>query len=295
MAVGKRGESAGEGPGTAVSRLTGRPVTSERAMSGNLAEVMLESGRAVIAKRGDHGPGAVRAEVAGLRWLAAARAVRVPHVHGHDERWMVIDRVPDGRPGAEAALRFGHELAALHTAGAPAFGAPPPDGPVAAYIGLAPMRNVRGTDWPRWYAEHRVLPYLRSAVDNGTVRPGEATVVERVCERLPQLAGPAEPPARLHGDLWNGNVLWGADGRVWLIDPAAHGGHRETDLAMLHLFGCPHLDRVLEGYREAAPLAEGWEDRIGVHQLFPLLVHAVLFGRGYAEQALAVARRAAAA
>ncbi|WP_346085044.1 fructosamine kinase family protein, partial [Streptomyces thermocarboxydus] len=147
-------------------------------------------------------------------------------------------------------------------------------------------------DWPAWYAEHRVLPYLRRAVDAGAMDAGEAAVVERVCARLPELAGPAEPPARLHGDLWSGNVLWGADGRVHVIDPAAHGGHRETDLAMLALFGCPLLDAVLEGYQEVAPLAEGWRERVGVHQLFPLLVHAVLFGRGYAGQALAAARSA---
>ncbi|NEE13721.1 phosphotransferase, partial [Streptomyces sp. SID7499] len=191
-----------------------------------------------------------------------------------------------------AAVRFGRDLAALHAAGAPAFGAPPPKGPVEAFIGLAPMRNEPAADWPRWYAEQRVLPYLRRAVDQGTVRAREAAVVERLCERLPELAGPAEPPARLHGDLWSGNVLWAADGQVWLIDPAAHGGHRETDLAMLRLFGCPHLELVLDGYRQEAPLAGGWTERVGVHQLFPLLVHAVLFGRGYAEQALAVARTA---
>jgi fructosamine-3-kinase len=189
-------------------------------------------------------------------------------------------------------VRFGRELAALHAAGAPAFGAPPPGGPEDAAIGLAPMRNVTGADWPRWYAEHRVLPYLRRAVDDGTLRPDEATVFGRVCARLPELAGPAEPPARLHGDLWNGNVLWGTDGRVWLIDPAAHGGHRETDLAMLQLFGCPHLDRVLAGYQEAAPLADGWRDRVALHQLFPLLVHVVLFGRSYAGQAVEAARTA---
>ncbi|NGO11612.1 phosphotransferase [Streptomyces sp. HC44] len=281
----------GERPGAAAARLTGRPVTAERPLSGTLAEVTLDGGRVVMVKRGDD-PGAVRAEAAGLRWLADAAAVRIPALHGHDASWLVTDRVPPGRPSAQAAARFGRDLAALHATGAPAFGAPPPGGPEDAYIGLAPMRNVPGTDWPRWYAEHRVLPYLRRAVDDGTVRPAEATAVERVCERLPELAGPAEPPARLHGDLWNGNVLWGADGHAWLIDPAAHGGHRETDLAMLHLFGCPHLDRVLDGYHDAAPLAEGWPDRIGLHQLFPLLVHAVLFGRGYAEQALAVSRSA---
>jgi fructosamine-3-kinase len=204
----------------------------------------------------------------------------------------VTDRVATGRPSADAAEHLGSDLAALHAAGAPAFGAPPPGGPEDAYIGLAPMRNVTGSDWPRWYAEHRVMPYLRRAVDDGTVRSAEAPVIEEVCERLPELAGPAEPPARLHGDLWNGNVLWGADGHAWLIDPAAHGGHRETDLAMLHLFGCPHLDRILDGYQRTAPLADGWADRIALHQLFPLLVHAVLFGRSYAEQALTAARAA---
>ncbi|BCL24870.1 fructosamine kinase family protein [Streptomyces tuirus] len=274
-----------------VARHTGRAVRNERPLSGALAEVTLDDGRVVVVKRSD-APGAARAEAAGLRWLAAAGSVRVPAVRGQEEGWLVIDRVPRGRPGPEAAVRFGRDLAALHAAGAPAFGAPPPDGPVDAFIGLAPMRNEPAADWPRWYAEQRVLPYLRRAVEQGTVRTGEAVVVERVCERLPELAGPAEPPARLHGDLWSGNVLWADDGQVWLIDPAAHGGHRETDLAMLRLFGCPHLEQVLDGYQEQAPLAGGWVERVGVHQLFPLLVHAVLFGRGYAEQALAVARTA---
>ncbi|MDT0609325.1 fructosamine kinase family protein [Streptomyces lancefieldiae] len=278
-------------PSAAAARFTGRSVTGERPLSGSLAEVTLDDGRTVIAKRGD-GTGAARAEAAGLRWLADAGTVRIPTVHGDDECWLVTDRVAQGPASTRTAVRFGRELAALHATGAPAFGAAPPGGPEDAFIGLAPMRNITGTDWPRWYAEHRVLPYLRGAVDAGTVGTDEAADVERVCERLPELAGPAEPPARLHGDLWNGNVLWGADGHVHLIDPAAHGGHRETDLAMLSLFGCPHLDRVLEGYQETAPLADGWAGRVGVHQLFPLLVHAVLFGRGYAEQALAVARAA---
>ncbi|WP_399881340.1 fructosamine kinase family protein [Streptomyces sp. BBFR51] len=276
---------------TAAARFTGRAVTGERPLSGSLTEVTLDDGRTVMVKAAD-GAGATRAEAAGLRWLAGTGTVRIPAVHGVDERLLVTDRVVQGPARARAAARFGRDLAALHAAGAPAFGTAPPGGPEEAYIGLAPMRNVTGDDWPRWYAEHRVLPYLRRAVDAGTVRAAEAADVERVCERLPELAGPAEPPARLHGDLWNGNVLWGADGHVHLIDPAAHGGHRETDLAMLRLFGCPHLDRILASYDEAAPLADGWTERVGVHQLFPLLVHAVLFGRGYAEQALSTARAA---
>ncbi|MEV5607615.1 fructosamine kinase family protein [Streptomyces sp. NPDC052225] len=276
-------------PSTVAARSTGHPARGERRLSGQLTEVTLDGGRVVIVKRAAE-PDAVRAEAAGLRWLAAARTVAVPVVHGDDPHWLVIDRVPDGRPSAEGALRFGRELAALHATGAPAFGSPPPGGPKDAYIGLAPMRNVPGDDWPRWYAEHRVLPYLRRAVDDGTVDRAEAQLVERVCESLPELAGPAEPPARLHGDLWNGNVLWDHDGRAWLIDPAAHGGHRETDLAMLHLFGAPHLERIVEGYEQRTPLAAGWRERIALHQLFPLLVHTVLFGRGYAEQAVSAAR-----
>ncbi len=280
-----------DGPGAAAARITVRTVRGARRLSAALAEVGLDGGQSVMVKRSDD-PGAMQAEAAGLRWLADAGTVRVPDVHGHDRRWLVTDVVEQGPPTARAAMQFGRGLAALHAAGAPAFGAAPPGGPVDAYIGLAPMRNVPGADWPRWYAEHRVLPYLHEAVERGTIRPAETAVIERVCERLPELAGPAEPPARLHGDLWNGNVLWGADGHAWLIDPAAHGGHRETDLAMLQLFGCPHLEHVLDGYQQAAPLADGWPERVGLHQLFPLLVHAVLFGRGYAEQALAAARRA---
>jgi fructosamine-3-kinase len=99
---------------------------------------------------------------------------------------------------------------------------------------------------------------------------------------------PTAEPARLHGDLWAGNVLWSANGPV-LVDPAAHGGHRETDLAMLALFGLPHLGRVLAAYDEAWPLDEGWRDRVPLHQLHPLLVHAALFGGGYGRQAVSAA------
>ena len=164
--------------------------------------------------------------------------------------------IPAGRPTRAAAEEFGRRLAVLHAAGADAFGSPPPGGPADALIGRAPMRNVPAPSWPAWYARDRVLPYVRAARDAGTLDAAEVAVLERAAARV---AAPAEPPARLHGDLWSGNVLWAPDG-AWLIDPAAHGGHRETDLAMLALFGCPHLDRVLAAYDEAAPLADGWQD-----------------------------------
>lgn len=277
-----------EGAGAAAARLTGRTVRRVQRIGGALAEVELDGGDVVVVKHG-HDARAIPAEAAGLRWLAEVGTVRIPVVHGHDADWLVLDRIREGRPTAGAADRLGRGLAALHAAGAPAFGSPPPDGPAEAWIGLAPMTNAPGADWPEWYAAHRVLPYVRRAVDGGVLDVAEAAALDRACARLPSLSGPPEPPSRLHGDLWQGNVLWGADGSAWLIDPAAHGGHRETDLAMLHLFGCPLLDRILGAYREISPLSDGWTDRIGMHQLFPLLVHAVLFGRSYAVQALAVA------
>jgi fructosamine-3-kinase len=115
--------------------------------------------------------------------------------------------------------------------------------------------------------------------------------VEAVIERIGELAGPPERPSRIHGDLWSGNLLW-PNGHGALIDPAAHGGHRETDLAMLALFGAPYLEEILRGYAEAAPLADGWRSRVPLHQLHPLLVHACLFGAEYALQVIAAARAA---
>ncbi|MGH4015741.1 MAG: fructosamine kinase family protein [Pseudonocardiaceae bacterium] len=278
------------GAGEAVTVITGASVRAATP-HGGIWLVELTDGRTVVAKRGASGQ--AEAEAAGLRWLRVPGGPLVPQVHGHDGQWLVTEYVPGGRLDGAAAQRLGGELAALHAAGAPAFGAPPPGGPQQAWIGNAPMANVPGERWPQWYAEHRVLPYLRTAVDHGALDQAGARAVQRVCEQVEQLAGPAEPPARLHGDLWSGNVHAGAGGRAWLLDPAAHGGHRETDLAMLALFGYPHLDRVLTGYQAATPLAPGWQARVPLHQLFPLLVHVVLFGGGYGASAAAAARAAA--
>jgi len=277
-----------------VAELTGsRAVEARQVGGGDTAAafaVRLEDGGSLFAKRApDSMPGAAPAEAASLAWLAEPGVVAVPTVRGSDERWLVLDHVAARGPGAAAADELGRGLARLHASGAPAHGSAPPGGPTEAWIGLAPMRNEPTADWATFYAEHRVRPYLRRARDRGALGGRDVEVVEQVCERLDELV-PAEGPARLHGDLWSGNVHWGE--RAWLIDPAAHGGHRETDLAMLHLFGCPQLERVLAAYQEVSPLADGWRSRVGLHQLFPLLVHAVLFGGGFGGQAVAAARSA---
>jgi fructosamine-3-kinase len=267
--------------------LLGVAVRRRRPLGGGAACVELADGRTVVVKEGP----TVAAEAAGLEWLVVPGGPPVPAVLALDGDRLVTAYIESGSPSATAAAGLGRRLAALHAAGAPAFGAGPPGTALDAWIGRAPMRNVPGDAWAPWYAEHRVQPYLRVARDAGHLTADEAAVVDDVCERLPQLAGPPEPPARLHGDLWSGNVLWAPDG-AWLIDPAAHGGHRETDLAMLELFGCPHLDVVLSAYDEAAPLAPGWRNRVPLHQLFPQLVHVTLFGRGYAAQTVSAARAA---
>jgi fructosamine-3-kinase len=239
---------------------------------------------------------AFAAEASSLRWLAAADAVPVPEVLAVTEAALVISMIPPGHATPSAAFQFGTELARLHAAGSEDFGAP-----WRGFIASLPLDNMPAppgrpagaapswTPWPQWYASHRLLPYLRRAVDSGALRPEDERLVEAVMDRIDALAGPAEPPSRIHGDCWAGNVLWSGE-RGWLIDPAAHGGHRETDLAMLALFGAPHLDRILVGYNDTTPLAAGWRSRVPLHQLHPLLVHACLFGASYAEQVRSAAR-----
>jgi fructosamine-3-kinase len=258
-----------------------------RHLTGTLAD-----GRGVFVKAaagsGDQSV-AFAAEANGLRWLAEAGAMPVPEVLGVDANLLVIELLPPGRPAPEAAEEFGSALARMHAAGAPSFGAPWP-----GCIASLPLANTPGTEWGSWYAEHRLVPYLRMAHDRGALSGADVSLVETVAGRIGELAGPPEPPSRIHGDLWSGNVLW-SGGRGWLIDPAAHGGHRETDLAMLDLFGAPHLDRITRAYTEAAPLADGYRRRVPLHQLHPLLVHVCLFGGSYAGQLSAAARAALAA
>ncbi|HEY4020852.1 MAG TPA: fructosamine kinase family protein, partial [Pseudonocardiaceae bacterium] len=194
-----------------VARLTGLPTLGASQSETGLAEVTLADGDVLLLKRGI-GRDAALAEATGLRWLADAHAIRIPMVRGADADWLVMDRVPTTRPSIPVAEQLGRELAALHAAGAPAFGAPPPGGPRDAWIGPVPMVNEPGLNWPDWYTRCRVQPYLRSVRNDGLISAVEVAELERVCARLPELVPPIAAPARLHGDLWNGNVLWGADG-----------------------------------------------------------------------------------
>ncbi|HEY6294325.1 MAG TPA: fructosamine kinase family protein [Streptosporangiaceae bacterium] len=283
-----------------LGRLTGLAIRDARVVGSQHGYqhlmVTLPGGRRAFAKavsgvddENDAVAAAFAAEANGLRWLAEAAAVPVPKVLAVTPSALVIAMIPPGRPTPEAAFGFGTDLARLHAAGADRFGAP-----WRGFIAGLPLDNTGEADeidWAHWYVTRRLLPYLRLAVDHGALGPRDARLVEAVADRIGSLVGPAEPPSRIHGDCWAGNVLWSGD-RGWLIDPAAHGGHRETDLAMLDLFGAPSLDRIIAGYQDTVPLAAGWRSRIPLHQLHPLLVHACLFGAAYRDGVASAARAA---
>jgi fructosamine-3-kinase len=268
---------------------------ARRVSGGDINEawhVSLDGREAFVKTRPDAGEGEYALEAEGLRWLGEPGVLQVPAVLEVTEDYLVLEWVPPGRLSSEGAEELGRGLAAVHLAGAPCFGDPGFGQRlgIEARIGSLRLANMPAEDWPSFYAQRRLLPLARIAHERGALSAGGVATVGRACERMSELAGPAEPPARLHGDLWSGNVYADSQGRPWLIDPSAYGGHREVDLAMLRLFGAPS-ERVFAAYEEVAPLAEGWQERVGLWQLMPLLVHAALFGGSYCEAAQNMAAR----
>jgi fructosamine-3-kinase len=271
-----------------VGAAAGSPVAGSSGVAGgdiNRAERMaLADGRELFVKHRQGAPaGMYAAEAAGLAWLAEPAALRTPAVVAvGDERpprFLALEWIQRGGPAPGHDEALGRGLAALHLAGPAAFGLADDN-----FIGSLPQRNGRADSWPDFYAERRLEPMARAAVDAGALPAQFLDGLERLRPRLADLCGPPEPPARLHGDLWGGNAMTDAAGAPVLIDPAAYGGHREVDLAMMRLFG-GFSAAVFAAYAEAHPLAAGHQDRVELYQLYPVLVHVVLFGGGYARSA----------
>ncbi|MCC6099258.1 MAG: fructosamine kinase family protein [Olsenella sp.] len=256
-------------------------------------------------------------EAAGLRWLGESEpdggivCARVSEASAHR---LVEERILEGSPTREKARLAGAALARIHAAGAEWYGCPPSgwhgDGYAIAnsVTSVVPEESSgEAMTWGAACARWRVMPHVRTIRNAGLLDAQGVRLLTHVADRM--AAGDFDSPepglvqksgrrcSRIHGDLWAGNLLWAADGTraaatgAALIDPMASGGHAETDLAMLALFGCAYLDDLVAAYNEVSPLAEGWRERVGIHQLVPVLLHCVLFGESYVDLALGIARR----
>jgi fructosamine-3-kinase len=266
-----------------LERTLGHEVTGTTKLGGgsinDAAEVSFSDGTRVFVKTHPDPPkGMFEAEARGLRWLHAAGAIRVPEVLAvSDEKpaFLALELLSPSRRRASFDDELGRSLAALHGSRAPSFGLDYDN-----FIGRLVQSNKPAEDWSTFYWTSRLEPQVRLAVDRGLIGSRARSKFDALRNALPDLVGSPEPPSRLHGDLWAGNLHVDERGAPCLIDPAVYGGHREMDLAMMRLFG-GFGERVFAAYQEAMPLSENADQRVPLYQLYPLLVHVNLFGGSY--------------
>ena len=170
--------------------------------------------------------------------------------------------------------RFGKSLAGMHKKQQEHFGWEEDN-----YIGSLEQSNTPMDTWPQFYANARILPLVKKLFDSGSYTSKDTLIAESLCKKLPALF-PEEAPSLLHGDLWAGNFMILPNGNAGLYDPAVYCGHREMDLGMTLLFG-GFDSRFYLSYDQHFPLENGWKSRLPLTQLYPLLVHALLFGGHY--------------
>ena len=262
------------------------PVRVQGLSGGDINEayrVELADGRCVFVKSHARPPaGMFSAEAQGLRWLAEAAALIIPEVlavSDENPACLVLEYLEPGAACAEFDEQLGRGLAQLHGSGhGLPFGLDHDN-----YIGLLPQDNAHASTWVEFYRERRLVPLLRMAKQAGRASSKIMRGFEGLYERLDELLGDPEPASRLHGDLWGGNLHRDGAGRPALIDPAVYAGHREVDLAMMKLFG-GFSARCFAAYDEAYPLQPGWEARVPLYQIYPLMVHVNLFGGSYVGQ-----------
>lgn len=265
-------------------------------------------GSAPVYRKTDNRPGALAFEAAGLRHLARAHprgGVAIAQVVELGEHHLATAYIPSGAASVSAARELGRRLAITHRELAGIGWAAPPAGHRGDGVMGRASLSLTGPggsahNWDSWghmYAFERLLPYVEQARARGALSDDDARRARQFADRLasgvldhdmPQ--GMSGPGTLIHGDLWSGNVLWSTQGPV-LIDPAAHGGHPEEDLAQLATFGAPYLEEIYAAYNEVAPLASGWRERQGLHQICIIAVHAALFDGGYGRELMGLIHR----
>ena len=274
----------------AVALALGANITSTRQLPGGSINeafaVQLDDRREVFVKTNARADRRMfPTEALGLAWLSDAKAIRVPKVLAVSDSsetsppFLALEVIASASPATNFDEQLGRRLAALHASGADTYGLAHDN-----FIGTLAQTNAACLTWAEFYAMRRIEPQVRLAVDRQAAPTAWTQTFGSLLSRLPDLVGPEEPPARLHGDLWSGNLHVDINGSPCILDPAAYGGHREIDLAMLKLFGTLS-EQFAHAYDEVFPLAAGASERVPLYQLYPLLVHVNLFGGRYVHAA----------
>jgi fructosamine-3-kinase len=232
-------------------------------------------------------PGMFEKEADGLTALRNNSGLIVPAVIKTgtvtDQQYLLLEWLEKGSLQADTWQQFGRELAAMHRRPQAPFG-----WHLDNYIGNLPQLNMTCDTWTEFFFECRVLPLVKRLADRGIFNKRDVQYAERLRARGDLF--PEEPASLLHGDLWNGNFMITNKGRVSIYDSAVYCGHREMDIGMAMLFGGFDV-RFYDAYNEVYPLSAGWRGRLPLAQLYPLLVHAVLFSGHYISEAREIIQR----
>lgn len=228
--------------------------------------------------QGDHANELFKCEVKGLKLLKKSNSVKVPEILSFSSEKgtavLVLEYIKSGNSSRNSWEDFGRSLAQLHSNMVSNFGLDHDN-----FIGTLVQKNTYKRSWLEFFVENRLEFQYALARNSGLLSPSFRSYLDRLYNNLKNLI-PEESASLLHGDLWSGNYKLNHLGQACIFDPAVYYGHREVDLAMMHLFG--GFDKKLfEAYNEALPLQTGWEERIDIFNLYPLFVHVNLFGGAY--------------
>lgn len=255
--------------------VSGGSINNAYRINTNIGSFFMKTNKAVAF------PNLFETEAKGLSLLASTHAIKIPKIIAlgaiSDTAFLMLEWIESRPPKNDFWTTFGTQLAHLHQNTHAYFGLEENN-----YIGSLKQSNQPHTSWADFLIEERWNVQVKKAVDSFKLNRGFIVQVEQLYKKLDTIF-PKEPPALVHGDLWSGNFMVGNNGEPVLIDPAVYYGHREMDLAMTQLFG--GFDRQLyHSYHEQYPLAKGWEQRVDLCNLYPLLVHVNLFGGSYVQQ-----------
>ncbi|MDZ7606980.1 MAG: fructosamine kinase family protein [Cyclobacteriaceae bacterium] len=278
----------------AISHCTGKPIKvfGARPVSGgcinNAVVVDTDQGQFFLKWHSAIPADMFEKEAMGLQLLAEPNIIKIPGVRGYGHidgrHFLVLECIRSVRQANRFWENFGIALADLHRNSSKYFGLDHDN-----YIGKLPQANTPTDNWIDFFIRYRLEAQLLLAIENSLVTADFIKSYRNFYNRLPQLL-PAEKPSLLHGDLWSGNVMVGADGQVCLIDPAVYYGHREIELAFTTMFG-GFDDEFYSAYEQRWPLEPGWRQRFDIYNIYPSMVHANLFGTSYLSGVRVVLRK----